>query len=443
MLDPSNKPGLSRRAFLQRAAAAGLTVTGAGILLAACGGGAQKTVTPGGTASTAAAGGENAFGSGGISGAAYPLARPEAPVTWNVTSTNPAIASDLAPEQDTTLKIYNWPYYLAPSVMKSFEKEYGVKVELTTFADLEPGIAKVASGQTDFDLMFGLQIYAVGKLIASELVQPLNKDYIPNFSANVWESLQSPFYDVDSNFTVPYCIWNTGIMWRNDEISEDIAAMDNPYDIFWNGAPKNKTHLLSNPRDPLAMAIYHDLATDVNTDDPAMITAAKDSLLEIVQAANAQFDHNDYTDIPKGQAWLHQSWSGNVGSAFYFLPEGDKALNVSYYWPGSTEGVPGSVDNDTVVVLKTAKNPVLAHLFIDWVLDAKNALTNYTTYTGYQMPQKTIVPDDLVAQGFVPEHLSTTVVTEEDFTTGHRICELAPEVEALWAGAYQELKAGV
>ncbi|MCJ7832283.1 MAG: spermidine/putrescine ABC transporter substrate-binding protein, partial [Actinobacteria bacterium] len=173
------------------------------------------------------------------------------------------------------------------------------------------------------------------------------------------------------------------------------------------------------------------------------ITKAKDSLLEVVKATNAQFDHGDYTDIPKGQAWLHESWSGNVGSAFYFLPKGDTAPDVSYYWPGSTAGIPGSVDNDTDVVLKTAKNPVLAHLFIDWVLDAERALTNYTTYTGYQMPQKTIIPDTLVADGYVPEHLSTTVVTEDDFVNGYRICELSPEVEALWAGAYQELKAGV
>ncbi|MEX0991324.1 MAG: extracellular solute-binding protein [Actinomycetota bacterium] len=327
--------------------------------------------------------------------------------------------------------------------MKSFEKEYGVKVELTTFPDLDVGVAKVASGQTEFDLMFGLQIYEVGKMIASELVQPLNKDYIPNFSANVWDPLQQPFYDVESTFTIPYTIWDTGIMWRNDEISTDIATMPNPYEIFWNGAPKDKTHLLSNPRDPIAMAIYRTGDTDVNTDDPAKITAAKDALLEVVKATNVQFDHNDYTDIPKGQAWLHQSWSGNVGSAFYFLPEGDTAPDVSYYWPGSTEGIPGSVDNDTIVVLKSAKNPVLAHLFIDHVLDAKNALTNYTTYTGYQMPQKGIDPESLVGSGVVPEHLATTVVTEEDFVKGTRICELAPDVQALWQSAYQELKAGV
>jgi spermidine/putrescine transport system substrate-binding protein len=327
--------------------------------------------------------------------------------------------------------------------MKSFGDAQGVDVELTTFLDMADGISKVTSGETDFDLFFGLQIYALGRMIAGGFLQPLNHDYFTNFQANVWDQLQSPFYDQESRFTVPYSIWDTGIMWRNDEIKTDIAGLANPYDIFWNGAPKDKTHILSNSRDALGLAMFHKGQTDVNTGDPAIINQAKDDIAEVVAATNAQFDHNDYADIPRGRAWLHQSWSGNVGSAFYFLPAGDTAPEISYYWPGATEGIPGNVDNDTVTIFKTAKNPVLAHMFIDYVLDSKNAMTNYTTYTGYQMPIKGITPDELVGSQVVPEHLTSTVVTEEDFTKGYRELELAPDVEALWEGAYQEIQAGV
>ncbi len=84
-----------------------------------------------------------------------------------------------------------------------------------------------------------------------------------------------------------------------------------------------------------------------------------------------------------------------------------------------------------------------AHLFINWVLDAHNALTNYTTYTGYQQPQKSITPESLVGSQVVPSHLASTVVTEEQFNTGYRICELAPSVESLYDSAYQQILAGV
>src|SRR3990172_1579012 len=129
--------------------------------------------------------------------------------------------------------------------------------------------------------------------------------------------------------------------------------------------------------------MYGGEKTEGKGDDPAGIDAAKQQIAEVVAATNARFDHIDYADVPRGRAYLHQSWSGNVGSAFYFLPEGDTAPNIDYYWPGSTEGVPGNVDNDTVTLLKGAQNPVLAHLFIDFILDTENARTNYTTYTGY------------------------------------------------------------
>jgi spermidine/putrescine transport system substrate-binding protein len=433
--------GYSRREFLRRAGMAGIAMPSMAAILAACGGGAQTTV--GGTGGPTGSASGNPYGVGGVAGGPYPLARLDAPVTWNILDDNQPIASDLPPEKDTTLKIFNWNYYLAPSLMRRFEDIHDVKVELTTFVDMADGIGKVTSGTAQFDLFFGAQVYTVGRLIAGGFLQPLNHDYIPNLTATMWEQLQSPFYDVESRYTVPYAIWDTGIMWRNDEIPADIAGMDNPYDIFWNGAPKDKTHLQNNSRDLLSLAMFRKGITDVNTGDPAIITQAKDDIAEVVTATNPHFDHNDYNDIPNGRAWLHQSWSGNVGSAFFFLPAGDTLPNVSYYWPGATDGIPGNVDNDTITILKAAKNPVLAHLFMDFVLDAGNARTNYTTYTGYQQPIKNITPESLVGSQVVPEHLATTIVREEDFSVGYRLLELAPDVEALWEGAYQEIQAGV
>jgi len=435
-----NRRGLSRRDFLRRSAMAGIAVPSLGAILAACGSGAQETEGGGATAAT---GGENPYGTGGIGGAPYPLARLEAPVTWNILDDNPPIASDLAPETNTTLKIFNWNYYLSKSLMRQFGEMHGVTVELTTFDDMVDGIAKVTSGEVDFDLFFGVQVYTLGRLIAGGFLQPLNLDYIPNLAANVWDELQSPFYDVESRYSVPYAIWNTGVMWRNDFVTTDVAGLANPYDVFWTDAPPEKTHLLNNSRDLLSLAMFRQGQTEVNTDDPAVIEAAKAQIAEVVAATNARFDHNDYADVPRGRAYLHQSWSGNVGSAFYFLPEGDTAPNISYYWPGSTDGIPGNVDNDTVTILKGATNPVLAHMFIDFILDTENARTNYTTYTGYQQPMKAITPESLVGSAVVPEHLASTVVLEEDFSKGYRLLELAPDVEALWESAYQEILAGV
>jgi spermidine/putrescine transport system substrate-binding protein len=410
---------LSRREFLRRAGVAGVAMPTMAAILAACSGGAQEEPSGDGTGAS----GSNAFGTGGVGGAPYPLARLDAPVTWNIPDDNQPIESGLQPETGATLKYLSWPYYVSPAIIRAFEQKYSCTVEKTIYPDMAGGVAKLRASPDEFDVMFGVQIFVIGQLIAGGLLQPINHDYVPNLANNVWPSIQSPFFD--------------------DEIGTDIAGLENPYEVFWNGAPKDKTALLNNSRDSLGMAMFRRGLTDVNTGDQATIDQAKSDIAEVVAATNARFDHNDYVDVPQGKTWLHQSWSGNVGSAFYFLPAGDTAPDLSYYWPGSTDGIPGNVDNDTVVLVKGSKYPVLAHLLLDWVLDAQNALTNYTTYSGYQAPLTTINPETLVGNQVVPEHLASTVVTEEQFSAGYRELELAPDVSAQWESAYQEIQAGV
>ena len=437
-LHPKERPVFTRRAFLRRAAAAGIALPTASAILAACGSGAQSSVaTSGGSSDT------GQFGTGGVSGAPYPLARPDAPVTWNVDQSK-VIPSEQPPEQNATVQMLRWPYYLAPSVIKSFEDKYNCSVEQTEFQDMDKGIAKMNSGQGDFDIMIGMNVWALGKSIAAGLVRPLNLDYIPNLAANNWDTFQSPFYDVGSHYSTPYSVWSTGIFWRNDEVKQDIAGMANPYDIFWNGAPVNKTHLLSNAQDVLAMAMFRDGIADVNSVDPDTVTQAKNEIQEVVAATNAAFDHVDYTDLPAGRAWLHQSWSGNVSDAFVFLKasQASEADNLSYIWPVEV-GVPGNVDNDLLVVLNSGKNPVLSHLLVNHIMDAKNAMTNFTTWTGYQMPQKTMTREALVATGLVPEHLANVYIQESDMDKGSRELELPPADNALWQSAYLELTSGV
>jgi len=436
---PTDHPRYARREFLKRAAAAGIALPSLGAILAACGGGAQTQV--GGGSRTGGSAGANPFGTGGIGGAPYPLARQTAPVTWNV---NPAdvTQSGQQPESGATLKVLRWPYYLDDGVVKDFEKHYNTTVQITEFSDMDKGLAKINAGG-DFDIMFGMNVWAVGRSIAAGLLRPFNHDYLTNFQSNVWDLFQSPFYDVGANYTVPYSVWNTGIFWRNDKLNIDPSSMDNPYDVFFVDPPKGKTHLLANAQDVLAMPMFHDGLTDVNVTDPAVITKAKDDITAIAQKVGGlSYDHVDYTDVPDGTAWLHQSWSGNASDAVVFLSNKSDADNLSYYWPGSG-GHPANVDNDTTVLLKSGKNPVLAHLMADWVFSQQQSLANFTNTTGYQMPVNSMTPESMVSSGLVPEHLSTVIVSTDDFAKGSRELELAPDVDALWQSAYAELTAGV
>jgi spermidine/putrescine transport system substrate-binding protein len=432
--------GLSRRDFMRRAAAAGVALPSLTAILAACGSGAQTSV---GGNSPSPVGGSNKYGKGGVGGAPYPLARPDAPVTWTIQPGTGPIESGLQPEAGATLQVLRWPYYLDNGVLKGFEKKYNCKVQITEFTDMDKGLAKIAAGQAPFDMLVGMNVWAVGRSIAAGQLRPINLDYIPNLAANAWNSFQSPFYDVGSQFTVPYSVWSTGIFWRNDLLKIDPAGMSNPYDVFWDSAPKGKTALLANAQDVLAMPMFRDGLTDVNVGTPSVIAKAKDDITQIAQKVGGlRYDHVDYNDVPAGKTLLHQSWSGNVSDAVVFLPDLSKAANLSYYWPG-TDGHPANVDNDTIVLLASGKAPVLAHYLANWILDTDNAMANFRDTTGYQMPLKTFSPEAMVSSGIVPEHLSSVIVAESDLEKGSRELELAPDADALWQQAFSELQAGV
>lgn len=421
MRHPRAVARLSRRQFLRGAAGAALAASAAGPLLAACG-----TAPPvGGTAGPTP------------TGSSFPLAREDNPVTWPIEDDNRPIGSGRSPERGATLKVYNWADYIYLKWVREFEKEFGCTVEISRFNTTDQALAKLRTGQVDFDVYFP-DPSLLGKLVAAKLVQPLNHDYLPNLS-NVWPNLQDPFYDGESRYTVPYTIYTTGIGWRADFVQEDPFELDNGYDFLSNPKYAGKVHLLDDYRETISMALLKNGITDINTDDPADLDVAVDELVELDEAVNPKLDVSQYEDLPAGRAWIHQAWSGDLIAAQYNLPRGTDVSVLRYWYPPEGGGVIGS---DNMVVLRTARNPVLAHEFLNFMLDNEVAYSNFVDWNGYQAPMNDIDPDRLVSDRAIPETLASAVVKPSDFDTGHTILELSPAVDGLWHDAFQRFLSG-
>ena len=106
------------------------------------------------------------------------------------------------------------------------------RVKITTFENEEEALAKLTSGQASFDVWFATVEY-LSRAVAGKLIQPVNHSYLPNLK-NVWPSLQSPFYDVHSRYSVPYTVYTTGIAWRKDKVKTPPTSFKNGYDAFWH-----------------------------------------------------------------------------------------------------------------------------------------------------------------------------------------------------------------
>jgi spermidine/putrescine transport system substrate-binding protein len=216
------------------------------------------------------------------------------------------------------------------------------------------------------------------------------------------------------------------------------SALSNPYDIFWDTTYKGKTFILDDYRETTAMVLLKNGITDVNTADPQALDAAKQELLGLVDAVNVKYDVDDYTEIPEGSAWVHQGWSGDMISAQYYLPKGVGVGVIGYWAPQDLGGVVGS---DIIAIPKAAKNPVLAHLFLNYMLDNKVAYGNFYNFNGYQPPLDSINIDRLLGDA-VPKSLPDAIMRPEDFDRGYLLLELAPNVDAMWHAVWQEFQAG-
>ncbi len=428
---------VSRRGLLNWAVLAGV-----GGSMTAC-----ARATPGSTAGATTAGSIAPTGaSGGTSVAPSPspspsllIASPDRPVTWPILPDNPSIADGAVPEQGAKLQLYNYVDYLDPAAIKSFEakyKKYGVKVVLSTFNDTNEALGKIRSGAVPFDIYFP-SYDALGKLVTTGLVRPLNHRLIPNIK-NVWPQFQNPFYDGQWQYSVPYTVYTTGIAWRADRITEDIGARPNPYDVFWDTKYTGKMSVLDDYREAETMVLLRLGETDVNTGDDAVLAKVKQNLLTLASTTHPKVTITQYTDVPGGKLDIAQAWSGDAINMQSYLPSGKSPDILRYWFPKDGKGV---VNNDLMVILRGGKNPVLAHLFLDHMLDPEVASANFGAI-GYQPPQVGIDPKKIVSDGTVPANLATAVVRQEDFDTGYRTLELPPDVDAKWGSIWSQFKAG-
>ena len=178
---------------------------------------------------------------------------------------------------------------------------------------------------------------------------------------------------------------------------------------------------------------------DINTEDPADIDVAKNDLIEMVNTVDPRFSINGaYAKLPQGVFDVHQAWSGDMIGAQYYTGNGITPEDLGYWFPEQGGGV---INNDLMSIPSTAKNPVLAHLFLDFTLDAKHGLENFS-WVGYQPPLKSMEADTLVADGYVPESVENAVVLQEQFDTNIRGLALSPQGDELWLAAWEEISSG-
>lgn len=275
------------------------------------------------------------------------------------------------------LYVFNWGQFIDEDVLDMFEKEFNVDIVYDKFDSNEMMYTKLKSGGTKYDVVFPSD-YMVERMIEENMLQPLDKDLIPNL-ANIDERFleKAQVFDPDNLYAVPYFWGTVGILYDTTKVTEVVDS----WDILWNSKYKNNIFMYDSQRDSLMVALKK-LGYSMNTKNLNELEEAKNILL---QQKSLVYDY-------VGDAVIDRMISGDAALAVVY--SGDAAYIMSEN-PNMAYAIPKEGTNfwiDAMVIPKNARNKELANKFINFMCREDIAKMN-TEEVMYSSPITSVFND--------------------------------------------------
>ncbi len=269
---------------------------------------------------------------------------------------------------------YNYGDYMDPDLLARFEKETGIKVVMDCFDTNESMYPVVAGGQVQYDVVVS-DVYMAEKMMANDLIVPLDFENIPNAS-NLEEEYMSILAKSDpgNKYLIPYNWGTVGIMYNKTMIEEGSIK---GWKDLWNPAYKEKGILMMDSLRDTFMVAEMILGYSMNTKDKTELQKVVDLLIEQEPIVSGY-----ETDAARDTLITESAAIGVIYSGEYLYCTGENE-DLEYVVP--EEGT--NVWFDCFVVPKNAKNKSGAEKFINFMLDAEVGLATFD-YLGYPTPNK-------------------------------------------------------
>ena len=282
------------------------------------------------------------------------------------------------PFEGETLRIYNWGEYTGENIIRNFEEETGATVVMENFDSNEQMYIKVANGEA-YDILVPSD-YMIQRLIQEDYLQKLDKSKLDCLDKLVDEVKGLP-YDPNNDYSVPYFWGTVGIVYDKTKVDlEDLE--EEGFGIFLDEKYKGDVYLYDSERDSFMMALKA-LGYSMNTESEAEINEAYEWLVKCVQIMKTEIVTDEIIDnMAQGRKALGLIYSGD---ATYVMSENE---DMGFYLP--EEGT--NLWSDAMVIPKNAKNPDLAHAFINYASAYDGAYDN-SSYVGYTSANREVMED--------------------------------------------------
>lgn len=262
-----------------------------------------------------------------------------------------------------TVRISNWPLYMAEGFVAAFQTASGLTVDYKEdFNDNEQWFAKVKeplSRKQDIgaDLVVPTEFMAV-RLAGLKWLNEIRESRVPNMK-NLREDLLNSKADPGRKYTAPYMTGMVGLAYNKAATGRDITKIDD----LWDPAFKGRVSLLSDVQDGLGMIMQWQ-GNSVEDPTTESITKAVDLVREQKDKGQIRrFTGNDYADdLAAGNIAVAQAYSGDVVQLQADNPD------LQFIVPETG----GDWFIDTMVIPYTTQNQKGAEAWIDYVYDRAN-----------------------------------------------------------------------
>jgi putative spermidine/putrescine transport system substrate-binding protein/spermidine/putrescine transport system substrate-binding protein len=251
-------------------------------------------------------------------------------------------------------------------------------------------LAKLAAGAKGYDIVVPTG-FAVQTLIGQKGAAPLDKAQLSNLK-NINPGYMGGFFDKTNTYSVPYA-FTTTVLGYNETQLQKAGVLDkaNSWALIFDPAVvskiKGKVTVLDSQRELMAAALMY-LGYPANETDPAKWKQAQQVILK-AKPYWAAFNNQSYIkELTVGNAWVSLGYSNDLFQAQQDALKAKRPfkLNFSLQQEGNT------LSMDNLVILKDAPRKDLAHKFINFMLDGKNA-AELTNEVGAGNPNQAAMPN--------------------------------------------------
>lgn len=322
-------------------------------------------------------------------------------------------------QSSESIAFFNYGENIDKETLKQFEEEYGIKVKMSTFDDMDTMYLKIAESNAQYDVIL-VSDALMPKMIDGGLLQELNKENIPNI-AQMDEEYLNLEIDPGNKYSVPYMFGTIGIIYDKNVVTEKVDS----WDILWDEKYKNKVFMFDTYRDTIGAALKK-LGYSLNSENPEELEEAKQLLLEQRKLVDPIYGVDNGTSmIATGETALNMIWSG-------------EGLNLQDEYPNLVYTIPKEGVNfwiDSLCIPANAKNVEGAEKFINFVSDKESAL-RIADEIGYTTPNKE-------ARFEQPEHVRNNLnayMTKEMMDLSELYVPFSLDVKKMYDGIWTEIK---